>query len=53
MITLAVLGTKLVTCGLGTRVFGYHNKTSLRVGLGMAQIGEFAFIVVKAGQDLE
>lgn len=52
LITLAVLGTKLATCGLGTRLFGYDNKTSLRVGLGMAQIGEFAFIVVKAGQDL-
>ncbi|MGD6810056.1 MAG: cation:proton antiporter [Candidatus Bathyarchaeia archaeon] len=52
LVTFAVLGTKLVTCGLGTRLFGYDNKTSLRVGLGMAQIGEFAFIVVKAGQDL-
>ena len=52
IITLAVIGTKLFTCGLGTRMFGYDGKTSLRVGLGMAQIGEFAFIVVKAGQDL-
>ena len=52
VITLAVLGTKLACCGLGTRVFGYDAKTSLRVGLGMAQIGEFAFIVVKVGQDL-
>jgi CPA2 family monovalent cation:H+ antiporter-2 len=52
IITIAVLGTKLATCGLGTRIFGYDRTTSLRVGLGMAQIGEFAFIVVKAGQDL-
>lgn len=52
IITLAVLLTKLVTCGFGTRLFGYDRKTSLRVGLGMAQIGEFAFIVVKTGQDL-
>lgn len=52
IITLAVLGTKLVCCGLGTRLFNYDNKTSLRVGLGMAQIGEFAFIVIKVGQDL-
>ncbi len=52
IITLAVLGIKLATCGLGTRIFGYDRTTSLRVGLGMAQIGEFAFIVVKAGQDL-
>jgi monovalent cation:H+ antiporter-2, CPA2 family len=52
IITAAVVGTKLFSCGLGTRMFGYTEKTSLRVGLGMAQIGEFAFIVGKAGQDL-
>jgi CPA2 family monovalent cation:H+ antiporter-2 len=52
LVTLLVLVTKLVTCGFGTRLFGYDSKISLRVGLGMAQIGEFAFIVVKAGQDL-
>lgn len=52
IVTLAVLGTKLVSCGFGTRLFGYSGTTSLRVGLGMAQIGEFAFIVVKSGKDL-
>ena len=52
IVTLAVLATKLVSCGFGTRLFRYDRKTSLRVGLGMAQIGEFAFIVVKVGQDL-
>ncbi|MCW4000453.1 MAG: cation:proton antiporter [Candidatus Bathyarchaeota archaeon] len=52
VITLAVLLTKLASCGFGTRLFGYDKKTSLRVGLGMAQIGEFAFIVAKSGQDL-
>ncbi len=50
-VTLAVLATKMVSCGVGTRLFGYDRKTSLRVGLGMAQIGEFAFIVIKVGQD--
>ncbi|MCW4023833.1 MAG: cation:proton antiporter [Candidatus Bathyarchaeota archaeon] len=52
IITLAVLGTKLVSCGFGTRLFGYEKTIALRVGLGMAQIGEFAFIVVKTGKDL-
>lgn len=52
IITAAVIVTKLLSCGLGTRMFHYTEKTSLRVGLGMAQIGEFAFIVGKAGQDL-
>ncbi len=51
VIILALLGTKLVSCGFGTRLFGYDKQTSLRVGLGMAQIGEFAFIVVKVGLD--
>jgi CPA2 family monovalent cation:H+ antiporter-2 len=52
IITLALFGTKLASCGFGTRLFGYNKTTSWRVGLGMAQVGEFAFIVVKAGQDL-
>ena len=33
-------------------MMGYDLSTSLKVGLGMGQIGEFAFIVAKAGQDL-
>lgn len=52
VISLAVFGTKLASCGFGTRLFGYNKTTSLRVGLGMAQVGEFAFIVIKTGQDL-
>lgn len=52
VITLALFGTKLASCGFGTRLFGYNKTTSWRVGLGMAQVGEFAFIVVKTGQDL-
>jgi CPA2 family monovalent cation:H+ antiporter-2 len=51
IITVAMVGIKLASCGFGTRLFGYDRQTSLRVGLGMAQIGEFAFIVVKVGQD--
>jgi CPA2 family monovalent cation:H+ antiporter-2 len=52
IVTATVIGTKLVSCGLGTLLFGYDRQTALSVGLGMAQIGEFAFIVVKAGQDM-
>ncbi len=51
IVTLAVLGTKILSSGVGTRLLGYDKKTALRVGLGMAQIGEFAFIVIKVGQD--
>ena len=52
LITVLMILGKLAGCGLGTRLFGYDASTSLRVGLGMCQIGEFAFIVMKMGQDL-
>ena len=52
MITLTMMSAKMLGCGLGTRAFGYDASTSLRVGLGMIQIGEFAFIVMKVGEDL-
>ena len=52
IITVAMIGAKMLGCGLGTKLFGYDTSTSLKVGLGMAQIGEFAFIVTKVGQDL-
>jgi monovalent cation:H+ antiporter-2, CPA2 family len=52
LITALMIGGKLIGCGLGTRVCGYDSTTSFRVGLGMCQIGEFAFIVMKAGQSL-
>ena len=32
IITLAVVLTKLASCGFGTRLFGYDRKTSIQVG---------------------
>lgn len=52
LITVLMIVGKMLGCGFGTRVFGYDRSTSFKVGLGMSQIGEFAFIVMKAGQDL-
>jgi monovalent cation:H+ antiporter-2, CPA2 family len=52
MVILALMEAKFTSCALGVRLFGYDRLTSLKVALGMAQIGEFAFIVGKAGQDL-
>jgi CPA2 family monovalent cation:H+ antiporter-2 len=52
IVTLLMIVGKMIGCGTGTRIFGYDNNTSLKVGLGMSQIGEFAFIVMKVGQDL-
>jgi len=52
VITFMMVVGKMIGCGVGTKAFGYNTSTSLKVGLGMGQIGEFAFIVAKAGQDL-
>lgn len=53
LVAIAVmLAGKVIGCTVGTRIMGYDLGTSLKVGLGMGQIGEFALIVAKAGQDL-
>ncbi len=51
LITALMVAGKMIGCGFGTRVCGFNLPTSVKVGLGMSQIGEFAFIVMKAGQD--
>lgn len=52
IVTAVMMLGKMVGCGLGTKLFGYDTSTSLKVGLGMGQVGEFAFIIIKAGQAL-
>jgi len=52
IISMGVIAAKLLGVGFGTRFFGHSRDVSVKVALGMAQIGEFAFIVVKGGQDL-
>lgn len=52
IVTAAMVAGKVAGCGIGTKLFGYDTSTSLKVGLGMGQIGEFAFIAAKVGQDL-
>ena len=51
-VIIAMLVGKVSGVTLGTRIMGYDLTTSLKVGFGMGQIGEFALIVVKVGQDL-
>jgi CPA2 family monovalent cation:H+ antiporter-2 len=51
LVTALMIMGKMVGCGFGTRIFGYDLPTSVKVGFGMSQIGEFAFIVMKAGLD--
>jgi CPA2 family monovalent cation:H+ antiporter-2 len=53
LVTVLMIIGKMLGCGLGTRFFGYDLSTSFKVGLGMSQIGEFAFIVMKVGLDAD
>ena len=53
VITLAVIIGKVVTCTFGTFVAGHSPQTSLRVGMSLAQIGEFSFIIAAMGMTLE
>ncbi|HSH93085.1 MAG TPA: cation:proton antiporter, partial [Roseimicrobium sp.] len=52
VITIAVVVGKVITCSLGTFVAGNDTRTSLRVGMGLAQIGEFSFIIASLGISL-
>ncbi|HEY9899305.1 MAG TPA: cation:proton antiporter [Pantanalinema sp.] len=49
LVAAIVVGKTLLVFGIA-RVFGYSGRTSLAIGLGLAQIGEFTFILAKLGQ---
>lgn len=53
IITLAVIIGKVLTCSLGVLLTGQRGKTAMRVGMGLAQIGEFSFIIASLGITLE
>jgi CPA2 family monovalent cation:H+ antiporter-2 len=52
VITLAVIFGKILSCSFGTFIAGKDGRTSLRVGMGLAQIGEFSFIIASLGISL-
>lgn len=52
IITLAVIFCKVIACASGTFLGGYDRGTSLRVGMSVAQIGEFSFIIASLGVTL-
>jgi monovalent cation:H+ antiporter-2, CPA2 family len=53
VITLAVIVGKVLTCSFGAFVGGNDTRTSLRVGMGLSQIGEFSFIIAALGVTLK
>ncbi len=51
LVTLVFIGKFLIVTPL-IRLFGYPLKTALITGLGLAQIGEFSFVLASEGQAL-
>ncbi|MCC7193774.1 MAG: cation:proton antiporter [Phycisphaeraceae bacterium] len=49
IITIVVIVGKIIACSLGTFITGHDGRTSLRVGMGVSQIGEFSFIIAQLG----
>lgn len=52
VITAAVVVGKVIACSFGAFIAGNDVQTSLRVGMGLAQIGEFSFIIASLGLTL-
>jgi monovalent cation:H+ antiporter-2, CPA2 family len=52
IITLVTIFGKFGAVYAGTRLMGFEKSFAIGVGLSMAQLGEFSFIVLKTGQDL-
>ncbi len=51
LVFIVVAGKFLIVTPI-VRLFGYPLKTALIVGLGIAQIGEFSFVLASSGQTL-
>lgn len=50
LLTVVTVVGKVMSCSAGVFLAGYPGQTALPVGLGMAQIGEFSFIIANLGQ---
>ena len=52
LVAVVVIVGKTLACSLGVFVTGHDPRTALRTGLGMAQIGEFSFVIATLGLSL-
>jgi monovalent cation:H+ antiporter-2, CPA2 family len=52
IITIVTVFGKIGGVYSGVRLFGFDKQFAMGIGLSMAQLGEFSFIVLKTGQDL-
>jgi CPA2 family monovalent cation:H+ antiporter-2 len=53
IITAVVIVGQVASCTFGTFIAGHQRQTALRVGMGLAQIGEFSFIIASLGLTLK
>lgn len=51
-VVVLVLAIKLFTAFFSMKVFGYGLPTSIAVGFYLAQVGEFSFVLERAGREL-
>lgn len=49
---LVVIVLKIITGSVAIRGLGYPNRIALTVGFGLAQIGEFSFVLERAGRSV-
>jgi len=49
-VVAAVMAGKALIFGVLARVFGYGNAAPWIIGLGLAQVGEFAFVLARLGE---
>lgn len=49
LISLMAIFTKLIGCGIGARMTGFNNKSSMIIGSGMISRGEVALIIAAIG----
>lgn len=52
LISVAIMTGKFIFCSFGSFIGGYDQRTSLKVGAGMSQIGEFSFIIAALGMEM-
>lgn len=53
LITIVTIFGKMLSTGLGALIAGQGLRNSMQVGMSLAQIGEFSFIIAALGQSLE
>lgn len=53
LISITVVMGKILSCSLGLLLAGNEGKVSVKAGMGLAQIGEFSFIIASLGISLK